>query len=139
MRRQHQVLTRSPSWPKWTKVTKTYADFSDAFLTKNVSLLSLPAGGILHSAKIKHSTAFSGGTISTYTVEVTLSGVASTYPAAFDVFQAVGASTYQLSEYFLGGSHTGTSSVVATATADQLLNTATAGSVDIWLLTSTAV
>lgn len=120
----------------WIKVSKAYTDFSAAARTNSITILSLPAGGIITAVKLKHSTAFSGGAISAYTISV---GVGSTtyvakYLGAFDVFQATGATVFAVSGTVDSESHSGAVNITATATsvgAD--LDAATAGVVDFWI------
>lgn len=125
--------------PTWVKVTKDYSDLATAAPTNTITLTTLPAGGVVHAVKIKHSTAFSGGSITSYTVEVGITGDTDKYALAYDVFQATGAATYQLSAVLGGESHTATTDLKLTATASHDLDTATDGAVDIWLLLSTPV
>jgi hypothetical protein len=127
--------------PQWYKATKTYADFSTAATTNSLTILPLVAGGTIHNVRIKQSTSFSGGSISAYTVGVGIVGDTGRYGAAFDVFQAVGNSTQQLSQANSLSSPSGGSTVNIAATATSTganLSAATAGSVDIWLLVSYA-
>lgn len=133
-----QASPTTASVPTWTKVTKTYSDLATAATTNTITLATLPAGGVVHAVKVKHSTAFAGGSITSYTVAVGITGDTDKYALAYDVFQAVGASTYQLSSVLGGESHTATTDLKLTATASHDLDTATAGSVDVWLLISTA-
>lgn len=123
--------------PTWIKVTKTYSDLSAASTTNDVELFSLPAAGIVHMVRIKHSTAFAGGSISAYTVSVGITGNLAKYASAFDVFQAVADTTLQLSDGpFTEDAGSATSvRLAATSTSDNL-DQATAGSVDVHALVS---
>lgn len=125
--------------PQWTNVTKTYSDFSAAATTKDIEIFSLPAGGVIHGVKIKHSTAFSGGSLTSYTVSVGLAGDLDKYASAFDVFQAASDTTFQMSQNFVSENHGAVSSVRAEATGSHNLDTATAGSVTFWIYYSEAV
>lgn len=49
--------------PKWTKVTKSYADFSASAITNDIEIYSLLAGEVLHNVIIKHSSAFDESTV----------------------------------------------------------------------------
>lgn len=128
------------SVPRWRKFTFDYTDLAAAATANDIELYSLPAGGIIHAVKIKHSTAFSGGTLSAYTVSVGIAGNLTKYASAFDVFQAVGNTTFQLSNSFGSENHGAATSIriEATSVGDDLDN-ATAGEVDVWLLVSVAV
>jgi len=121
----------------WTSYTVTFANLSAAALTNSITLATLPAKQVLHAAVIKHGTAFSGGTIASYTVSVGLAATPDKYATAFNVFQATGASVGQLSHALFCENFSGTTPILLTATSTVgLLNAATAGSVTIWLLTT---
>jgi len=122
----------------WQSYTFTAAQLAAAALTNTVTLTALPAKTVVHAVVIKHSAAFGGGTIATYTVAVGITGNLAKYATAFDVFQAPGASKDQISS---GGadieSFTASANLLLTATATGgNLNTATTGSVTVWVLTS---
>jgi hypothetical protein len=123
----------------WAKVTKTFADFSDAGVFKELALHTLPIGGIIHSIKTKHSVAFSGGGAAVATVEVGIAGDTDRYAPAFNVFQAVAANTFQYATVNMSENHTATTAMTVILRSDVALNTLAAGSVTIWLLISTAV
>ena len=128
------------SVPQWVKVTKTFTDLSFAGTTNDIQVYSLPAGGIIMGVKIKHSTAFSGGSISAYTVSVGISTNFTKYASAFDVFQAVSGTTFQLTDSFGSEDHGAATSIRLQAiSTGGNLSTATAGSVDVWILVSVAV
>lgn len=129
----------APTVPVWTKYTVGYAALAAAATTNNIELLSLPAGGIIHAVKIKHSTAFSGGGAASYTVSVGITGTLNKYAAAFDVFAAVGATVQQLSTTVGTENHGSATSIKIAATCDVNLDLVTAGSVDVWVLASKAV
>lgn len=122
----------------WTPYTVTFASLSAAALTNSIVLATLPAKTVLHAAVIKHSTAFGGGAIASYTLSIGLAATVDKYATAFNVFQAVGASVGQLSHALFCENFSVSTSVLLTATSTVgLLNAATAGSATIWLLTTT--
>jgi len=124
---------------RWRKYTVGYADLAAASTTNDVELFTLPAAGVVHAVKMKHSTAFEGGAISAYTVSVGIEGTLAKYAAAFDVFQAVDNTTFAVSDAELAGeSHVpaGTSVRAAATATGADLDAATAGSVDVWVLWS---
>lgn len=123
--------------PRWVKVTKTYSDFSTAGLTNDISIYTLPAKGYISDIKIVPSTAFSGGTIATYTISVGISGSLAKYAIATNTF--TGNSTLNAVHTPLIGMESVGSTTDIRAQAIStigLLNAATAGSVDIYLLIS---
>jgi len=130
------VGTGSPSWTKYTKV---YSDFSTAATSNSITLFAAAAGTVIHGVKIRHTTPFSGGSISAYTISVGTTSANGLYASAFDVFQSTNGRAFQLSNDFSGESSTAAWNVNATATSTGAnLSAATGGSVDIWVLTSVA-
>ena len=123
----------------WVKYTKAFGDFTDAGLFKELALYTLPIGGVIHAIKTKHSVAFSGGGAAVATVEVGLAGTTNKYSPAYNVFQAVAATTFQYTVVQMSENHTATTAITVTLRSDVALNTLAAGSVTIWLLISTAV
>lgn len=77
---------RLPFWRKWTV---GHADLQTAGLTNNIELFQLPAGGVLHGLKVKHSEAFAGTGITDYKVSVGIAGTLAKFIADFDVDSAV--------------------------------------------------
>lgn len=130
-------LTINDEIPKWRKYTIAFGDLATAATTNDIELLSLPARGIIHSVKIKHSASFTGGTISAYTISVGIVGTLNKYATAFDVFQAAGDTVFQVSSVVDGEDHGSAASIriAAISTGDDL-DQAAAGSVDVWVLYS---
>lgn len=125
---------------RWKKFTVGFAALAAAALTNDIEVYSLAAGEVIHGVKIKHSAAFSGGTLASYTVSVGIVGNLVKYASAFDVFQATSNTTFQLSNSFGSENHGAATSIrlAAVSTGDNL-NQASAGSVDVWILVSGAV
>lgn len=132
------LLPQLKSFPRWIKVTKSYTDFSTAGLTNDISIYTLPVKGYIHDIKIVPTTAFSGGLIASYTISVGISGALTKYAIATDVF--TGNTTLTTVHTPLVGLQDTSSTTDIRAQAISvtgLLNAATAGSVDIYLLIST--
>lgn len=123
-------------YPQWMKVTKSYTDFSTAGLTSTVSLLTVPNKSIIHNCIIKHSTRFLGGIIATYTISVGIAGSLAKYAVAFDVNQVTGATVSGVNS-LVGYEFTGLAISATAVSTVGLLNAATQGEVDIYLLIST--
>ncbi len=86
---------------------------------------------------VKHSTPFSGGSISAYTVGIGTVGDANKYTAAFDVYQGASNVAYQDSTTAGSENFGAPVNIKITATSSGgALSTATAGSVDVWVLMS---
>lgn len=120
------------------KVTKGFADFTGAGATKSISITSIPAGGIVTGAKMKHSAAFSGGTTATATAQLKDDN-ATTYGAAFNVFQAPGNTKGEVFSGMNGSAglipdHSIATNLncLLTLTGD-ITSNLTAGSIDFWI------
>jgi len=121
-----------PNIPQWIKVTKTFANFSLANATNSIDIYTLPAKGVVMGCQIFPTTVFSGGIISAYTISV--AGNLTKYQAAVNVFTGA-ALTGNTNPLMNLESISGATTIQATAIAvTGLLNAATQGSVDIWLL-----
>jgi hypothetical protein len=81
-------LTAADRAPYWRKYTKTFTDLAAPTASNDIELFSLPAGGIIHAIKLKHSAAFTGGAIATYTLSVGIALYLDKYLPAFSVFGA---------------------------------------------------
>lgn len=122
--------------PRWRKLTYAFGDFSTAGTTFSITAFSLAAKEGVSDVVIKHNTAFSGGTIAAYTVEVGQSGDTDEYAVGFDVFQATSNTLSQATQTLDVPNFSTTTDVVVTATSTGgNLNAATAGSVDIYIRT----
>lgn len=133
-------ITQAGATPRWFKVTKGFADFSTAGTALDIEAWALPAGGIIHATKIKHSAAFTGGAISAYTVSLGIVGTLAKYGAAFSVFGAPSNTSFQVTGTIGSESHGAAVSIRAAAVSTGAnLNAATAGSVELWALVSKAL
>lgn len=132
------VTSNLTPMPQWVKVsTIPYLAFSAAATTLNVTLFSLVAGGMIHAIFIKHATAFAGGVISAATFSVGISGNNTKYAAAFDIFQAVSGTAFQLTNTPGVESMTGATNITGTITVTGAnLSALTAGQVEVWALLS---
>jgi hypothetical protein len=142
--------TVGDEYPKWVgPFTLDYTDFATAAMTNTINIgYTLPAGGVVHAVKIKHSQSFTGGAIASY--QITGVGVGSGaaaakfYGTAHSIFQATGATVGKICSSLLAPnaandieSQSATTTVTATVTsAGANLDAATQGSVDIWLMVS---
>jgi SNF family Na+-dependent transporter len=128
--------------PVWVKVASAlgFAALAAAATTNAITLFTLPAAGVIHGVKIKHSTSFGGGGITAYTLSVGIVGTANKYASAFDVFQAVSNTAFQLTNVVGSENHGAGTIIQVTATSTTAnLNAATTGAVDIWALLSEAL
>lgn len=82
--------------PAFKKVTKSYSDLVYAGLTNDIEILLLPAGGLIHCMKMKHSAAFTGGALTGYTLSVGISSLLTKYMVARNVFVAPSATGFAI-------------------------------------------
>jgi hypothetical protein len=145
------VILPPSSSPSWIKITKTYTDFSIAASNNTITIYTLPAGGVIIATKVKHSVVFSGGSIAAYLLDgIGVGGnTGKFYGTGFNMTQPVFPTTGLVSSSLaptnaalLIESQTTTSAITASVSvtgSGALLNQATQGSVDIWLLVSIAI
>lgn len=131
----------SGNGPTWTKYTATYQDLalnSGGGSTSVYDIAALDAKEIVHGVVIKHSTAFAGGALTSYTISLGVIGSEIKYASVFDVFTSVTPTNAQISSGLNMESFTSQEALTlfVTSTGDTL-NNAAAGSVDVWILTST--
>lgn len=128
----------TPSVAQWIKITKSYTDFATAGLTNDIEIFSLPAKGVLHAAIIKHTAAFTGSTIASYTLSVGRTGSLDIWINGSNVFGAPSNTVFYQSETFPTAMNFGsTTSIRSQAIAvGANLNAATAGAVEYYLLIS---
>lgn len=121
----------------WFNYPLSYVDFQTAALTNDIELFSLPAKGVIHTVVIKHSTPFTGGTISAYTLSVGIASNFTKYTSAFDVFQASSDTVFLISTSNNAENFTSPTSIriQATSVGDNL-DQATAGDVEVWVYMS---
>lgn len=123
--------------PKWTKYTIAETSLTDADTSQDISLVTLTQREKVLAVTIKHSAAFTGGSLSGMTVSVGTAASPTFYTPAFDIFQAVGDGVFlDMTGYSSASMAAGGHAVIAqfNSTGDNVVN-ATAGSVDIWMWT----
>lgn len=115
------------------KFTIGFADTTTANSTHTQTLFTLGARDKILGVEIKHSTGFSGGSLTTCTVSVGVSGAVATFASAFDIFSTAAATNLQETAQFKSGSRAA-QSVIATFVGSHIMSGATAGAVEIALL-----
>jgi hypothetical protein len=115
-------------------LTITHADLTDDDTSQAITLFTLGAGSKILGVEVKHSVAFSGGTINAMTVSVGNASSATAYTSAYDIYQAVLNTNLQETALFKAGTAAAVDVLATfTSTAGNLV-AATAGSVDIKVL-----
>jgi len=123
--------------PSWVKITKTFSDFAIPSLTNDIEIYSLPAGAIIQGVLIKAKIPFQGGLMTAYTISVGTVISLIKYASAFDVYQPVGDTTFQLSNNFdIQNWGMPTSIRAGAISVGDLLDSATMGVVEFYILTS---
>lgn len=100
----------------------------------------IPQGGAMCGAKVHATVAFAGPSISAMTVSLGVTGTATFFTAAFDIFQAVGNTVLQETSMFKSGSAIAVTVLANFVATGANLSALNAGSVDLyiyWLNVST--
>ncbi len=123
----------------WYKSSFTHVHLQAAAMANDIEWEGIPAGGVIHGVKIKHSVQFAGTGITDYKVSVGIVGNLTKYASAFDVDTAVSSTNYQLSNTFGGEDHDAATSIRLAATSTGAnLDQSTAGAIDVWIFVSVA-
>lgn len=119
----------------WKKYTFNNSDLAVADTFKQVMLFSLPAKAIIRAIVVHHTTPFTGGSISDYTVKVGISTDFVKYASTWSVFpSSSGTYFYQLFHADEIESMTAATTIFLTAeSAGDFLNAATQGSVNVYV------
>ena len=122
--------------PRWRKFTFTDSSFSAAATTFGVIAFQLATAEGVDKVIVKHNTAFTGGTLTLYSVEVGIAGDANRLAGAFDIFQAPAGTYSQITNITDVPDFSSTTDVTVTATSTGgNLDQASAGSVDVYVRT----
>lgn len=131
------VADPSPSSPSWTKYTLSHTDFQALSTSNNIDLFTAPTSTMIHQIIIKQSIAFAGIAITAYTLSIGITGDFNKYTANYNVFQSVSNSARSITQINDVSSFSGSTviKIQAISTGANLIGS-TAGSVDVWVLTS---
>ena len=125
------------------KFTASWSDFVGFGATSgDIELFSLPAGGIITMVKIKHSTGFTGTAQTSFTLSVGIVGNLIKYHPAYEVnatANPAGPTTFSIDSQVGSENHGSATSIRLAANSDVNLSALTAGAVDVWVWTTTAV
>lgn len=128
------VANISDTVSRWEQYTVTASSFTASGTTEDIELFSLPASGVVESIIIKHSEAFSGSALVSYSIDIGPSADINSYVSGFDVFQAAAASAFEFNIVNSLESFASAISIRAKATASgDGVDGASAGSFDIWV------
>ena len=128
--------------PAWLPpITLTHVQFQAAVLTNNILVYSLPAAGIIHGVKLKHSVLWDGPAITEYWLSVGFLGDLQALLIEYDVESTpVGATEFAISQTFDSRNHSAVTDVkVGARSVGANLDTSTQGTAQLWLLVSFAL
>lgn len=120
------------------KITVTHTQLQAAALTNDITIYTLAPKEMVLNIWMKHSVAFSGGLIATYTLSVGIIGSLLKYLAAKDVAAVVGDTVQYglLTPAPLVESHANSTALRLSAISTVgNLDASVAGSVDVWVQT----
>lgn len=118
------------------KYTISYADIAAAALTDTETILSLASKTVIEYIVVKHTTLFSGGSISALTMDIGDGTDADELLAAYDLTAVVADTAWESVSTVYIGSFASATNIIATFTAvGDNLDQLTQGSVDIYVKT----
>ena len=117
--------------PVCRKYTVARTALTAAVATQSVVLFNLPANSKLIGVNVKHSTPFTGGTLTGMTVSVGKTGNATLYTEAFNIYQAAADTTFQDTTLFKSGSAAAEDVLAFFTAVGGNVNAASTGSVDV--------
>jgi len=121
---------------KWQKISVTYQTFSAAATSNNSTIITLPAGTVVEGVVVKHNQAFTGGSISAYTLEVGYGLTTTRLAPSTSVFGAPSGSTSLASNVLDVPDFDNPTQIIVTARSlGANLNAATQGVADIYIKT----
>lgn len=123
--------------PYWFKFSITHTQLQAAALLNNIELYSMPAGGLIHGAKLKQSIAFAGAGITSYDISLGFAGELEALLPLYPVDVAPANDVFAIAQTFDSRNHGAAVSVkVSAVSVGANLDQSTAGAADIWLLVS---
>lgn len=132
--RDAAILKQAPTWQQFTFNFNTYPGATGTSFSTGIGV-DVGHNRVIHGAIVKHTTPFSGGGITGYTVSIS-GNTWST--SAFDCFQSVTDAHVQSTQFaqVMDTYSGGVTLAVHINSTGANINQATAGSVNVWLLTS---
>lgn len=130
------------SVPAWlAPINISHTQFQTAGLTNSVTVYSLPAGGIIHGVKFKHSVTFDGPAITEYWLSLGFAGETQALLIEYDAESTpVANDNFAISQVFDSRNHVAATNVIMTArSVGNNLNTSQQGTGQLWLLVSQAL
>lgn len=124
--------------PAWTSIDLSHTQFQTAALTRSIVVYQLPAGGIIHGVKLKHSVTFDGPAITEYWLSVGFLGDTQALLIEYDVEStAVANDNFAIAQTFDSRNHAAATDVYVSArSVGNNLNTSQQGTAKLWLLVS---
>lgn len=125
--------------PAWlSPIAISHTQFQTAGLTNSITVYTLPAGGVIHGVKLKHSVTFDGPAITEYWLSLGFAGETQALLIEYDVESTpVAADNFALSQVFDSRNHSAPVNVIMSArSVGNLLNTSQQGTAQLWLMVS---
>ena len=143
----NDVLVLGNLAPRWTKTVVPFSSVAalGAALTGQITLFTLPDGGVVHAVKVMTTVQWVGAAIATLVADVGTAGTADKYQSAYNMLAAPATDNFDL-EFIQGGEHhpvagtgAGTALKLRVTSTVANLNVISAGSVSVWVLWSATV
>lgn len=124
--------------PIWHKYSLSYSDFSGATTTASATLFTIAALEAILAVYIKHNETFSGGSISSLTLDIGHALDDDAFVQLYDAFQAITSTAYAISNTpDIPSLATTTAFNVKAIAAGGLISALTQGSATIYVLKNT--
>ena len=132
-----KVVSLQDKGSYFRKFTVSHANFQTASTTNTISLFTASSYEVIEYVVVKHSTSFSGGSISSYDIEIGPSGDADKYMRSFDVFQSPSDSTKKIQQNTDVESFSSSTGIEITATSQgDNLDQSSQGDLTVWVKTA---
>lgn len=127
--------------PTWFKFPISHVDLQAAALTNSITIYTMPAAGLIHGVKLKHSVLFTGPAVTNYFLSVGFTGGTANLLIEYDVMNtAIGDQNFAISHTFDSRDHAAPVNVLLTGRSGGAnLNQSTGGTAELWLCVSTLV
>ena len=140
----NDVVILANGVPRWEKVVVDHVAVAalGAVLTGQITLLTIPDGGVVHGVKVMSLEQWVGTAIATLVGDVGTAGTADKYQSGYDMLAAPATDNYDLEfitggeEHTVAGTGAGTALKLRVTSTVANLNVITAGSVAVWVLWS---
>lgn len=132
-----KVVSLQDKGSYFRKFTVSHTDLQTASTTNTVSLFTVSSHEVIEYVIVKHSASFSGGSISSYDIEIGPSSDADKYMRSFDVFQSPSDSAKKIQQNTDVESFSSSTGIEITATSQgDNLDQTSQGDLTVWVKTA---